>query len=99
MITYEDYVKDLDKDLICNETFAISEKKERRRRKCFEKAERLKEHDLSKYKTREEAEDALQIQGAALVIGTGGIIFVILSSIISWMVQKLLDKHFGQPSK
>lgn len=95
MITYEDYIKDLDKDMICNETFEISEKKERRRRRCFEKAEKLKEHDLSKYKSREEAEAALKEQGATLVSGAGGIIFVILSSIISWMIQKLLKNHFG----
>lgn len=95
MITYEDYIKDLDKDLICNETFAISEKKERRRRKCFEKAERLKEHDLSKYSTREEAQYALKKEGEEMIVGCGGIVFILMSSIISWMIQKLLTKHFG----
>lgn len=95
MITYEDYVKDLDKDLICNETFTMSEKKERRRRKCFEKAERLKEHNLSKYNTREEAQYALQKEGEEMIVGCGGIVFILMSSIISWMIQKLLTKHFG----
>lgn len=95
MITYEDYVKDLDKDLICNETFTMSEKKERRRRKCFEKAEKLKEHNLSKYNTREEAQCALQKEGEEMIVGCGGIVFILMSSIISWMIQKLLTKHFG----
>lgn len=98
MITYENYVqylKDNDGDFICNETMHNAEKKERRRRHCFDRAKKLEEYDLSKYKTREQAEAALKIQGEELVVGCGGIVFILLSSIISWIIQKLLTKQFG----
>lgn len=97
MITYEDYIQYLkDNDfLVCNETFSHAEKKERRRRRCFKRAEQLKNHDLSKYKNKEEAEIALREEGEKMVVGCGGIVYVLLSSIISWMIEKLLKAHFG----
>lgn len=96
MITYEDYINDHSDQIICNETSIHAEKKERRRRRCFDKAKQLEDVNLSMYSTRDEAEEALKIQGEAMVIGSGGIIYLILSSIISWIIQKILDNRYGQ---
>lgn len=96
MITYEDYINDHSDQIICNETSIYAEKKERRRRRCFDKARYLEDVDLSQYSTRDDAEKALKIQGEAMVLGAGGIIYLILSSIISWIIQKILDNQYGQ---
>ena len=97
MITYEDYMNDHKEDaqFICNETSPHAARKERRRRRCFERASRLENINLNQYKTREEAEEALKAQGEEMVVASGGIVFVLLSSIISWIIQKLLSRHFG----
>lgn len=97
MITYENYVqylKDNDQGFICNETMHNAERKERRRRHCFDRAKKLEEHDLSKYKTREEAEVALKVQGEEMIVGCGGIVFILMSSIISWIIQRMLTNYF-----
>ena len=96
MIKYEDYLNDHANQIICNETSINAQKKEKRRRRCFNRASSLQNHDLSQYKTKEEAEKALQIQGDIMILGCGGIIYVILSSIISWMIQRLLANHFDK---
>lgn len=97
MITYENYIqylKDNDNDFICNETMINAVKKERRRRRCFDKAKSLEEHDLSQYKTKEEARAALQAEGDQMIVGCGGIVFILMSSIISWIIQRMLTNYF-----
>lgn len=97
MITYENYIqylKDNDNDFICNETMINAVKKERRRRRCFDKARGLEEHDLSQYKTKEEAQAALQAEGDQMIVGCGGIVFILMSSIISWIIQRMLTNYF-----
>lgn len=93
MLTYEEY--EAESPLVCNE-YEAKGRKERRRRRAFERAARLQEIDLSRYSSRGEAERALEQEGEALVVGSGGILFMILTSIISWMIRKLLDKAFPE---
>lgn len=92
MLTYDQY--DADHPLICNE-YETKGRKERRRRRAFQKASKLQSRDLSRYATRAEAQEALESDGEELVVGSGGIVFMILSSVISWMIRKLLDDYFG----
>lgn len=68
-----------------------AERHKERIRKNIAKAESLESVDLSAYGTRQEAEDALFKKATAM-----GLTSTIFWAIVSWLIRKLLDGHFGE---
>lgn len=95
MITFEEFDQDQPLIVGASESDASKTRKDRRRRKAFEKASVLQSTDITAYSSRSEAERALKVQGEQLVVGCGGIMFIVFSSIISWIIQRMLTRHFG----
>jgi hypothetical protein len=81
--------------MICNESEMRIEKKERRRKRAFDQALLLEQIDLSEYTFREDAEAVLHTEADKMVVGSGGIFFVVFSAVKTWIIQKLLDNKFG----
>jgi hypothetical protein len=93
VIKYEDFVQD--NPFICDESESRSAKKDRRRKRAFEKALILEKHDLSQYANRHDAEIGLKAQADEMVAGAGGIFFSVFSAVLLWIIRKLLDNYFG----
>lgn len=52
----------------------------------------LQNEDLSKFSSRDDAEDHLNSKAVGMV---GPVTFWIMSSIISWLIRKLLDRWYN----
>jgi hypothetical protein len=71
-----------------------AERHKKRIKRTFDKANSLESVDLSSFSTREEAEEALFKKASGL-----GLTSTIFFTIISWLIQQLLNGHFGDNDK
>ena len=97
MITYSDYLSE------CNDSDELMSWGGKRKRKeprpikekRFNSLRDFAQKDLeqNKYKTREEAEEALKLK----IQKMGALEFIIFRAMISWLVYRLLDLWFKKP--
>jgi hypothetical protein len=81
--------------MISSESEMRIEKKERRRKRAFNKALLLEQINLDVCSSRDEAETLLQAEADKMVAEVGGIFFVVFSAVKTWIIHKLLDNKFG----